>query len=250
MSRKKRRGRRPRAAPMDPAQGRLVDEGRFPASLFPGNPTDAEAAGQTAVMQLAYLEDRLEEILAGNRDDGADAVLTTSAGGGSELILYMGHDLCLVRGVVRRLADRGEPKVLFRYAWLTRRAGTSVVQDAASPLEEALDEALRVAGRGEPAAMPNIVAKWVQEAQAAPAAHLAGALFRFYAIARRVLGPATFNLPDSPDSEFGTGCWIEGVLTALARQAAGLDLMPEKGPPGAVPEMLVVQTRMEDTEQM
>ena len=235
---------------MDPAQGRLVDEGRFPASLFPGNPTDAEAAGQTAVRQLAYLEDQLEEILAGSRDDGADAVLSTSAGGGSELILYMGHDLCLVRGVVRRLADRGEPKVLFRYAWLTRRAGTSVVQDAASPLEEALDEALRVAGRGEPAAMPNIVAKWVQEAQAAPAAHLAGALFRFYAIARRVLGPATFNLPDSPDSEFGTGCWIEGVLTALARQAAGLDLMPEKGPPGAVPEMLVVQTRMEDTEQM
>ena len=69
-------------------------------------------------------------------------------------------------------------------------------------------------------------------------------------IARRALGPATFNLPDSPDAEFGTACWIEGVLTALVRQAAGLDLMPEKGPPGAVPAMLVVQTRMEDAEQM
>ena len=40
------------------------------------------------------------------------------------------------------------------------------------------------------------------------------------------------------------------MLTALARQAAGLDLMPEKGPPGAVPAMLVVQTMMEDAEQM
>ena len=159
---------------MAPAKGRLVDEGRFPASLFPGDPTDAEAAGQTAVMQLVYLEDRLEEILAGSRDDGADAVLSTSAGGGSELILYMGHDLCLVRGVVKDTADKGELKVLFRYAWLTRRAGTSMVQDAASPLEEALDEALRVAGRGDPAVMPNIVAKWVRDAQAAPAVHLAG----------------------------------------------------------------------------